>query len=226
MSQMRGTGNSLRWSCSSKCAAPPVSDWPLLALRRETRAEAEARTAREWTGREPWDQKEEPMTATLRLYEVADAYERIAEALTENGGELTPDLAAQLDAIEGAFEAKVERVALYVRNLLVTADAADAEAARLAALVHSRRQGAEGLKGYLMAQLDRLEQPKVETPLVVVRIQQNSRPAIQWPDTLPIPEGYQRVTVSLDGQKAYSDWKAGVLPAGFQVEQGRHLRIS
>jgi len=199
---------------------------PLLALRRESRQDAEARAAREWTGREPWDLQEEPMMPTLKLYELADAYEQIAEALIENGGELTPELAAGLDAIEGAFEAKVERVALYVRNLLVTADAADAEAVRLGALARSRRQGAEGLKGYLMAQLDRVEKPKVETPLVVVRIQQNSRPAIQWPDTLPIPEGYQRVTVSLDGQKAYSDWKAGTLPSGFVVEQGRHLRIS
>ena len=165
-------------------------------------------------------------SSTLRLYELADAYERIAEALIENGGELTAELAVDLDAIEGAFEAKVERVALYVRNLLATADAADAEAARLAVLARSRRQAADGLKGYLMAQLDRVEKPKVETPLIVVRIQKNSRPSIQWPDTLPIPEGYQRVTVSLDGQKAYSDWKAGTLPSGFVVEQGRHLRIS
>ena len=175
---------------------------------------------------DPWDLKEELMGATLKLYELADAYERIAEALTENGGELTPDLAADLDAIEGAFEAKVERVALYVRNLLATAEAADAEAARLAALARTRRQGAEGLKGYLMAQLDRVEKPKVETPLIVVRIQRNSRPSIQWPETLPIPETYQRVTVSLDGQKAFTDWKAGALPSGFVVEQGRHLRIS
>ena len=174
----------------------------------------------------PWDQKEEPMIATLKLYELADAYERIAEALIENGGELTPELSAELDAIEGAFEAKVERVALYVRNLLATAEAADAEAARLAALARTRRQGAEGLKGYLMAQLDRVEKPKVETPLVVVRIQKNSRPSIQWPDTQAIPEAYQRVTVSLDGQKVYQDWKAGTLPSGFVVEQGRHLRIS
>jgi hypothetical protein len=174
----------------------------------------------------PWDQKEEPMIATLKLYELADAYERIAEALIENGGELTPELSAELDAIEGAFEAKVERVALYVRNLLATAEAADAEAARLAALARTRRQGAEGLKGYLMAQLDRVEKPKVETPLVVVRIQKNSRPAIRWPDTLPIPKDYQRVTVSLDGQKAYQDFKAGALPKGFIVEQGRNLRIS
>ena len=193
-------------------------------LRRETRQETEARVAREGDP-EPWN--EGAMSApTLKLYELADAYERIAEALTENGGELTPELATDLDAIEGAFEGKVERVALYVRNLLATADAADAEAARLAALARTRRQGAEGLKGYLMAQLDRVEKLKVETPLVVVRIQKNSRPAIQWPDTLPIPEAYQRVTVSLDGQKVFTDWTAGALPNGFVVEQGRHLRIS
>ena len=39
---------------------------PLLALRRETRAQTEARVAREWTGCEPWDQKEEPMTASVK----------------------------------------------------------------------------------------------------------------------------------------------------------------
>ena len=148
------------------------------------------------------------------------------ETLIENGGEITPEIEAELNGIAGAFEAKVERVALYVRNLLTTADAAASEADRLECLARSRRAAADGLKSYLLTQMDRLEKPKVETPLVKVRIQQNSRPAIAWPEHLPIPEAYQRVTVSLDGQKAYQDWKAGDLPADFIVQQGKHLRIS
>ena len=35
---------------------------PWLALRRESRQEAEARAAREWTGCEPWDERQEAMT--------------------------------------------------------------------------------------------------------------------------------------------------------------------
>ena len=76
-----------------------------------------------------------------------------------------------------------------------------------------------------MEQLQRVNQTKVVTPLAVVRIQKNSRPSIQWPEGGLIPEAFQRVTVTLDGAKAYDAFKAGTLPKGFEVEHGSHLRI-
>lgn len=166
------------------------------------------------------------MTA-LTLYQITDEYQAVIDRLLEAGGELTPEFSAELDAITDAFAAKVEKVALYTRNLEALADAAAAEAKRLHELASSRQHTADGLKRYLLEQLDRVEQTKVVTPLAVVRVQKNSRPSIRWfPETDP-PEGFVRVVRSVDLQRAYEVWKAGTpLPEGFSVEEGRHLRIT
>ena len=165
---------------------------------------------------------------SVPLYAIADQYVGIIDRLIDGGGEITPELQGELDAITDAFEGKVERVALYTRNLIGLAEAAEAEAKRLTELAGVRKRSADGLKGYLMEQLQRVNQTKVVTPLAVVRIQKNSRPSIQWfgPPQL-IPEPYRRVTITVDGTAAYEGWKRdGMLPDGFVIETGEHLRIS
>lgn len=168
------------------------------------------------------------MTATLSLYQLGDQLQAVADGLIENGGELTPDMAAQLAALEGAFDQKVERVLLYARNLDGTADAAKQEAERLAALAASRANAASRLREYVKQEMERAARPKVETPLIVARVTQNSRPAIKW--TLPIEEldrRFVRITLAVDGTKAYEAWQAdpASLPEGFVVERGTHLRV-
>lgn len=168
------------------------------------------------------------MTATLTLHAIGDELQAIAEALVENGGDLTPELAAQLAAIEGAFTSKVERVLLYARNLEATAEAAKQEAVRITALSTSREKAAARLREYVKTEMERADVAKVETPLIVARIQQNSRPSISW--TLPIEEldkRFVKITYALDGTKAYEAWKANstALPEGFVVERGTHLRV-
>lgn len=162
---------------------------------------------------------------TIPLYQLGDALERIAETLIENGGELTPELEAELAKLEGAFDEKVERIALYVQNLSAMAHAANAEITRLTGLAVTRIKAADAMKRALRNEMERTGRTKIETARVKAWIQRNSRPSISWPDGRAIPPEYERVTVSLDGQRAYDDWKRGVLPEGFAVEHGSHLRI-
>ena len=167
------------------------------------------------------------MTVTLRLWEVADAYRDTIEQIVEAGGEITLETEAALDAADTLFTRKAEQVAQYIRNLMGTADAAQAEADRLRALAVSRSKTADSLKGYLKLQMERIGTKMVETPTIKLRIQQNSRPSIAWTVDGPPPEGYQRVTVTPDLTQAYETYKAGEpLPAGFAVTHNTHLRIT
>jgi hypothetical protein len=167
-------------------------------------------------------------SAATPLYMIAADLSAIADLLLESGGELTPEIEAQLAALEGAFEAKTERVALVVRNLMALAEAASVEARRLAELARVREAAARRLKEYLKTQMELAGLTKVETPLVVARIQKNGRPSIAWNDSDPesIPADYRRVTVSLDGEKALAAYKAGTLPDTFTVVVGTHLRLA
>lgn len=164
----------------------------------------------------------------LALWEISNELEAIGELIAENGGEVSEFLEAQLDAIEGAFEEKVERVALFVRECAANAEAAKLEQERLGAIRKSFENKAEGLKAYLHRSMERVGKVKVQTPRASVRVQQNSRPAVRFtgdPNTLP--SEYIRVHREVDTQFAYVEHKAGAtLPAGFVVEYGTHLRVN
>ncbi len=164
---------------------------------------------------------------TARLWEIADELETVAAEIAEAGGELTPELEARLDAIGGAFDAKVERVALAVRNYEVNAEAAKLEEDRLAAIRKSHERSAAGLKRYLLVTMRRAGNLKVETPRARVRVQKNSQPSIRWTGGLDdLPDPYRRVTVEPDLQRVREDLKAGAEPPdGFVVDVGYHVRI-
>lgn len=163
----------------------------------------------------------------MKLWEITDEYESVLMEIFANEGELTPDLEAKLDDLEGSFLEKVERVALKIRELEGDADKAKAEKDRLYAIEKSYRSSASSLKDYLMRQMGRTGQDRVLTPKARVRIQKNSQPSIQWTkEPEEIPEDYRRVTITPDLRVLKEDMKAGAdAPEGFIVEYGSHLRI-
>lgn len=165
---------------------------------------------------------------TPSLYQIADDLSAIIDRLIDAGGVIDEDTEAALAALEGALEAKVERCALAVRSLEAAATAAKVEADRLADLAASRAKSATRLKEYVQQCMGMAECRKVETDLVRVSVVRNSRPSIRWTgDEAAIPDDLARVRREFDGQAAYLRHKAGDdLPAGVEVVQGEHLRIT
>lgn len=164
----------------------------------------------------------------LALWQITDAEQALAEKLMATGGEMTPELEQEWEALEGTFDAKAERIALYVRELQTSAAAAKEEADRLQGIHEAYATRAKRLKEYLKHHMERTGRLKVETPRARVWVQKSGgRPSIWWsglPDT--IPSGFRRVTVSLDGEAAREALDAGALPEGFVVGQvGTSLRI-
>lgn len=164
----------------------------------------------------------------LRLHEIVSELDEIGELIAEAGGELSPELEARLDALEGAWTTKVENIALFVKESEANAEAAGTEAARLAAIQKHFATKAKGLKDYLLFFMRRGGHQNLKTPRVRVWEQRNGRPSIKCtlaPELMP--EAFRRVVVSVDTQLAYEEWKQGnALPDGFVVEHGFHLRIS
>lgn len=177
------------------------------------------------------------MTATdVRLYELAEMRAVLEEWLAETEGEVTPELEALLDGLAGEVKEKVERVALYVREQLATAAAIDEEAKRLAARVAAKKRAAEGLKGYLKSQMERLGLGKVEGLLCTVAIQKNSAPAVRTileahelyaiAEAQPFVKRAEIVTYTLDRDAVLAAWKGSQpLPAAIAVDLGSHVRI-
>lgn len=175
--------------------------------------------------------------SAVTLYELANARDILDEFLAESEGEVTPALEALLEELDGKAEDKIERVGLYIREQLATANAIDEEAKRLAARSAARKRAAEGLKAYLKRQMERLDKTKVDGLLCTVAIQKNSQPSVTSscePNALyaidearPFVKRAEVVTYTIDREALLAAWKAdpSSVPAAIVVEQGTHVRI-
>jgi hypothetical protein len=186
------------------------------------------------------------MTAsTLRLYEATDAIEIVRdwilehdEELRANEGVLPDELAELLAQVEGDFDVKAERIALFVRELLSTAKGIKDEEDRLAKRRRAMDHAADRLKRYLETNMLEAERMRIEGKLVTLRIQMNP-PAVScqlegdslarlyenvstaFPWIKRIPESYV-----VDKKVCLEMHKVGVaLPDGISVERGASLRI-
>jgi hypothetical protein len=168
--------------------------------------------------------------ATRKLWAISDELEEIGALLAEAGGELTPDLEARLDAVEGEFLAKVERVALYIRECERMAEGAKVEKDRLARIQKANESTADGLKRYLLAHLERHGRDKVDTYRARVR-RSPSPPSYRWAgdtyEAIPEPFRRTRVTHSLNVDAVKEAIMEGApLPPEIMVVPGHHIRIS
>jgi hypothetical protein len=175
----------------------------------------------------------EPPTM-LRLYELPDALEAIEAQLLEFGGAITPELEAQLEAIEGTLEVKAERICRMIANNDRAAEAYQAEIERMDGHRQAHANTASRLKKYLQSVLERLDRPKLQAGVFPIRLQLNGQPSIRLANPFEIPERFQRVpAVEFNSSAALAELreaklipnKAGEFPIGeFIVTRGQHLR--
>jgi len=161
------------------------------------------------------------------LYEIAAELEAVNELLDETGGELTPEVEAQLDALTWAFDEKAERICQLIDSISGLAASAELTEKRARALRITREAKADSLKSYLKREMETARRPKLNLPSFRVWTQRNSRPSIEWTrGTATLPPEFRRVDIVPDLDRAYNEWKAGQkLPDGFEVRVGSHLRI-
>jgi hypothetical protein len=131
------------------------------------------------------------------LYEISQDYQNVISQLEENGGELTDELKAELDRIDGDAEAKIEHVALAIRQKEAEAEVVGKECERLQGRGRSIRNQIDSLKQYLHMNLSVLEKPKVKTPLITVWLQKNA-PALEIVNPDEIPMSYKIATLKIN----------------------------
>ncbi len=171
------------------------------------------------------------MTKTKPLWEIADELMDVGALIAEGGGELTDELLARLEAVEGSLESKVERIALFIQDLSGDAEKAKTEEKRLAAIHKYYARQATGLKAYLGRCMASADVRKIETPKVRVRLQKSSTPSVSYRGELEaLPDSFIRVVPEsrvLDKKVATQAFKDGEeLPEGLEVTYSESVRIA
>ena len=181
-------------------------------------------------------------TATVTLWERSEALRIVEDWILEHEeeiaageGVLPPEIEAALDEAMGDFKEKAERVGLYVRELLNTAELIRDEEDRLAARRKARERAATGLKEYLKRNMEAAGITKVDGLLCTVAVQKSPRSLRcsvapeqiieRYPDTWSYFVA-GKVTYSFKARELLANDPTGAdLPPEFTVEQGTHVRI-
>lgn len=164
------------------------------------------------------------------LWAISDEMEALATLICENDGELTPDMEAAFDTLNGDFAAKVERVALFIRDREIKAEGAKLERDRLDAIQKAHAREVKRMKDLLLAVMERQGRDKVDTSKArVSRVQ--SPWSYRWlGDTYEaIPDQFRRTkTVCTLNTDAVKDAiaKGEHVPPEIVVERSHHIRIA
>lgn len=168
------------------------------------------------------------MTAEQTTHAVA----AIAEALAGTGGTLAPEIVQELDAIDVLDWTKADPIVDLVQRFdaeearhQAAADAILAQAAPHTSRAKAAAKAAEQLREYLRTRMLALKVDRLEGPLHLARLQRNGQPTFKLADPKAVPPELQKVTITLDTDKARVAYKAGTLPDGVKADLGWQLRI-
>lgn len=189
------------------------------------------------------------MSAVLKLYETVDALETVRDWCAEHADEIIaaggdigalPELAALVDQAEGDFNEKAERVALFIRELVLSSAAVAEEGLRLARRSTQLTKAADALKQYLLLNMQRAKVKKVKGKLVTVRVQASPASVESALTDEELARLYTFGTIqgarsfvscvpatyTLDKQAVKEAAALGEpIPAGVSVVRGNHVRI-
>jgi len=154
----------------------------------------------------------------MKLYELAEAYNRVADLFDEEGS----DWRKSLDDIADAFNDKAESVAKMVRQLEAEAKLYSEEARRLSDKAAATANKVANLKGYLMAMMQATGIDQVKGSIFNI-FPKTSPPSCIVEDESIIPRECQRVIPeqTQPDKKAILDAIAeGIAVPGARVEAG------
>lgn len=157
----------------------------------------------------------------MHLYEISAAYQMLIEIQEDD------EFAQALADIIDNFDDKVESVAKVIRSLEAEADAYDVEAKRLSNAKQARQNRADGLKKYLLSEMQAIGCDKVQGKVLSVAVQK-STPACTIQDEVLIPIEFKEIVevTNIDRRGIIEYWKqTGEQTAGAYVIQGSHVRI-
>ena len=166
---------------------------------------------------------------TLRLYQIADAYQLALDAMTAQAdadGVLPDDLREALNQLEGTFNEKAVNVASYVKSLEAEANAIAEVKKTMERRVTSLSNQALRLRDYLKAEMERTGILNVNHPWLALRIQVNP-PSVVIEDEDRIPDDFKETVSAVKLLKAEigKALKSGQAVPGARLEQSSRLVI-
>ena len=161
----------------------------------------------------------------LSIFNIEQNYNKLAEQLIENDGELTPELSEQLAITEEQLQNKSVAYSFVIKEMDADIDTIDAEIKRLQALKKQREKASEYLKDRIKHAMDTFQIEEIKTPLVKINFRKSESVEVDDVNALPAPYKVVKVTEQADKAAIKAAIKDGVDIAGCRIETHRNLQI-
>lgn len=126
------------------------------------------------------------------LYELTAEWQQAVEAL-DAMPDLSPEVIADtLAGIESQWKDKAVAVATMIRNYEAAAEAKATEAVRMSERAKAEQKRADGLRAYLLAQMQATDTKRIDAPGFAM-IRRNNPGAVSIADASALPAAYWRV---------------------------------
>lgn len=163
----------------------------------------------------------------MSLYEIAKDFEAVlngAMVIDEETGELLFD-ASDLDALEMAFNDKLENCGLYIKNLEAECDAIKTEINALRGRMTAKEGKVLRLRQYVLDCMDIAGQNRLETARVALSQRKSSY--VEIIDESMVPEDYKEYveTVKVSKSDISKAMKAGKEIAGAELKERINLQV-
>lgn len=165
----------------------------------------------------------------MKLYEITEQYENIAELLNNPEFAENVDVQKALDAIQEDFNQKAERVVHVIKNAEGDIEVIDAEIKRLQAMKKQRQNGIEGIKNYLKLNMAKTDTESIKCPLFSISYREQKESAVELDDDLflanNIDEDLVNVKITPNKTEIKKRLKAGETVIGAKLIDTQVLTI-
>lgn len=164
----------------------------------------------------------------MRLYDLTADLAALMDRLYESGGEISPEVEADLAALLDARADKARDYIAVIRQAEASAAAVRFEVERLTARLRAYETTARNLKSRLQASMEDTDTTRIETSLGVVRLQRNPDQCVVTVPLESLPERFQRVSITANVTALRDALKAGdpeAVAVATMEQRGYHLRI-
>lgn len=160
-------------------------------------------------------------TKPVTLSEIVDSIVSIVADAED--GELTPEMCAQIDALNLSLEQKVEAYHLAYKRLNAEADACKTVAGDFSAKAERKREHADKLRERLRAEMERLGTPRIKTATVTAYTQESE--SVECDDVANLPPEYVVQSPRPDKKRMADELKAGKVLGFAWLKRAAHLRF-
>lgn len=120
----------------------------------------------------------------MKLYEISNQYNNIAELLSNPDFADNQDIVAALENIQDEFNKKAENVVYAIKNTESEIEAIDGEIKRLQAMKKQRQNGIERIKDYLKLNMLATGTDNIKCPFFKISYRQQPQSAVELDEKL------------------------------------------